>query len=161
MRKLIIVLLQILLFGACQEVEKLDAQLYDSTEANTPITSIDQLTEIDKMEKVANREGAGVVIFKAGGTEPGWTSAFYNNRVSLIVDYGKDTLILFDEVFENVTDEKGFAYAHNTNNNGKKIDLTIKVENIKCTDASGAQQPRKVTLKYNGKTYMGCGRLIK
>lgn len=43
---------------ACNEVEKLDKQLYDSTESSVPLTKIDQLNEIDKQDAAADSSAA-------------------------------------------------------------------------------------------------------
>lgn len=40
-----------LILFACDNIEKLDKQLYDSTESTVPITKLDQLEEIDKAAK--------------------------------------------------------------------------------------------------------------
>lgn len=34
--------------ASCNDVEKLDKRLYDSTEVTTPVTKMDQLNEIDR-----------------------------------------------------------------------------------------------------------------
>ncbi|MGZ3883366.1 MAG: hypothetical protein ACXVPQ_09735 [Bacteroidia bacterium] len=149
-----------LIFCSCEQVGKLDARLYDSTEANVPITKLDQLTEIDRQENLPEKEGASKLIFKAIGTEPGWFGEFYNNRLRLVLDYGKDSLLVFDDSFENVSDEKGFDYKKEIELNGKKAALHIKIENEKCIEPGGQTVSKKAIVIYNNKVYKGCGLVV-
>ena len=53
MKKVVIVSGLIGLLG-CNNVEKLDKQLYDSTESTAPITKLDALNELDKQDAAAD-----------------------------------------------------------------------------------------------------------
>lgn len=159
MKKLFIFLF-VLILSACQQVDKLDKQMYEAGEDTLPITSIDQLEEIDQQERQSDSSNPSKLLLKASGAEPGWFAEFYNNRLRLIVDYGKDSLLLVDNAFENVTDEKGYTYINLSVSDSKKSKLNIKIENTSCVGASGEKQSRKVTVTLNGKTYKGCGELV-
>jgi hypothetical protein len=39
---------------SCNEVDKLDKQLYDSSETNVPVTKLDQLEQLDKQDAAAD-----------------------------------------------------------------------------------------------------------
>ena len=54
--KKILILISVLGLMACEQMEKMDKQLYDSTEANVPITKLDQLEAIDKLDAEASKD---------------------------------------------------------------------------------------------------------
>lgn len=41
---------------ACDQIEKMDKQMYDSTEAHVPVTKLDQLEELDKNDAEAAKD---------------------------------------------------------------------------------------------------------
>jgi hypothetical protein len=53
MKKILMLAAPLVLF-ACDNVEKLDKQLYDSTETNVPVTKLDQLEQLDKQDAAAD-----------------------------------------------------------------------------------------------------------
>lgn len=112
------------------------------------VSKLDALTNL--VEEEAKKDEK--VIFKASGTEPGWTAQFNNHQLKLVVDYGKDS-VMVDDSFEDVYSEKGFNYTN------QEKSLSIRIENKKCTDAAGNIGARSVSIIYNNKTYTGCGGL--
>ncbi|MGZ3883365.1 MAG: hypothetical protein ACXVPQ_09730 [Bacteroidia bacterium] len=54
MKKLTGLFILFISLTACNDVAKLDKQLYDSTEVTAPITKMDQLNEIDKQSAAAD-----------------------------------------------------------------------------------------------------------
>lgn len=161
MQKFFALFILVLSLSACDQIEKLDKQMYEDGEDTLPITSLDQLEEIDKQEEFTEKAKPTKLLLKASGTEPGWFAEFYNNSLRLVVDYGKDSLLLLDTEFENVTDEKGYDYINASISNTKQISLVVKIENVPCTGASGEKQSRKVTVTFNKKVYKGCGELVE
>lgn len=158
--RLFAVVIITLFFCACEQVGKLDARLYDSTEANMPVTSFQQLNEIDRQENLPEKEGAERLLLKAIGTEPGWFAEFYNNRVRMMLDYGKDSLSLYDDKFEEVSNDKGFRYKKEFDRNGKKVTLEVEIRNAPCTDPSGNTVSRTAQVRFMNKVYKGCGLVV-
>ena len=160
MNKFTLLFFSILCFSACDHVEKLDKQLYEKGEDSTAITSLDQLNEIDEQEKNTERNQVSKLLMKASGSEPGWFAEFYNNRLRLVLDYGKDSLLLVDTSFEKVADPAGFTYLNASISNGKNRSVKIKIDVAECVGASGEKQSRKISVIYNKKTYNGCAELL-
>ena len=85
----------------------------------------------------------------ARGSEPGWYAEFFADHLRLLVDYGKDSLILEND-FSAINTNKSF----NTVIENK---LNISISNTPCTEeASGEKREKSISIKYNGKTYKGC-----
>jgi uncharacterized membrane protein len=110
------------------------------------VSKLDALTNLVEEEVKKDEK----IIFKASGTEPGWTAQFNKYQLKLVVDYGKDSLIV-DDSFEDINSEKGFNYSN------KEKSLSISIINKACTDAAGNKAARSVSITYNNKTYTGCG----
>lgn len=115
------------------------------------------LSKMDAVEELANmkEDGKAELVFKASGTEPGWTAEFYADRLYLVADYGKDKLTI---------------KRANIDLNQKtdlKIDLQsgagdyILIQNKPCQNAAGETEERTVQLTYKGKLYTGCGSFKK
>jgi len=109
---------------------------------------------MDEME-TADKE----LHFKATGTEPGWSLEIKGRKAKLVSDYGKDS-ILFENNFDNIGRE-AFVYTNTETIDGKTRNLALSVEQKNCTDAAGVVRPQTVTITFNGKTYTGCGSLVK
>ncbi|MBC7695570.1 MAG: hypothetical protein H7141_09010 [Burkholderiales bacterium] len=114
------------------------------------------LNKYDAISELAEIKDPSVLLFKASGTEPGWFAEFYNDKLRLIVDYGKDS-IWIDDSFEKISDEKGFTYMKTI----KEKSVTISVENKSCTSAAGESADRSIIVKFNNSIYKGCGSFIK
>jgi hypothetical protein len=161
MNKFFILFLSVLCFSACNQVEKMDKQLYEPGEDTTAVTSLNQLNEIDEQEKETERNRISKLLMKASGSEPGWFAEFYNNRLRLVLDYGKDSLLLVDTSFEKVGDPTGFTYLNASISNGKNTSVKIKIDIAECVGASGEKQSRKISVTYKKKTYSGCAELVE
>ena len=115
--------------------------------------ALNSLAEMDETE-------TSTLLFKATGIEPGWLAEFYNNKLRLVVDYGKDSLILDNQKIEGLDDTKG--YLLELINDGKTKQYSFQIINKPCTDAgSGDKKDRTVVVSYKGKTYKGCGSFVK
>ncbi|MGZ4044418.1 MAG: hypothetical protein ACXVO9_14535, partial [Bacteroidia bacterium] len=92
-------------------------------------------------------------------SEPGWYAEFYTDHVSMLLDYGKDT-IKVEHDFSSINKDKSYkaTMVNVTNNNGKKssLSLQINIEDKSCTEMSGEKRDKAITLKYNNKEYKGC-----
>ena len=126
------------------------------TQDGDTIAEVDiSLSKMDAVEELSNIDVPvdSKLLFKAGGTEPGWLVEIYNNKLRLVVDYGKDSLIIENQAA--VINEKE-DYNH-------VIEGSVSISALMkpCTAASGNKMDRQVTVKYKGKTYTGCGSFVK
>lgn len=164
MNKIILSISTILLITSCNQIKTSDSKnitMGEDTvaEMDIAISKLDQIAEIAKEPEAEKQEQK--LLFAAHGTEPGWFAQFYNNKLRLLVDYGKDS-VLINDTFEKLDDAKGYTYNKAVNENGLKYALSIAIENTSCiSEASGDKEDRKVTVKYNNKTYKGCGSFVK
>lgn len=160
MIKYILVSLTALFLVSCSQVnsngEKIITQGGDTIgEVDISLSKMDLVEELSKIDEPETSK----LLFKASGTEPGWFAEFYNNKLRLVVDYGKDSLNV-ESQFDNLDSKDGFMYeiaiGDKTNKN------FIQIINKSCTDAgSGDTKDRQVALSYKGKTYKGCGNFSK
>jgi uncharacterized membrane protein len=121
--------------------------------STSKVDALNSLAEMDETE-------TSTLLFKATGIEPGWLAEFYNNKLRLVVDYGKDSLILDNQKIEGLDDTKG--YLLELINDDKTKRYSFQIINKPCTDAgSGDKKDRTVVVSYKGKTYKGCGSFVK
>jgi uncharacterized membrane protein len=141
-------------FMNCEQVAKIDAQMdADSTDIANEIA--DMTNTLEAVERLAE-DGESELIFKASGTEPGWIAEYYTDKFKLIVDYGKDSLII-KNISKYFDVNGGYSFSYKNSEGGKEIHLNVKIEDKECIAASGDKKPRTVTVTYNGKIYTGCG----
>jgi uncharacterized membrane protein len=92
----------------------------------------------------------------ARGSEPGWYAEFFADHLRLLVDYGKDSLIL-DQDFSGINNNKTFNATIAESNDHKTIALSIAITDKPCTEeGSGEKREKSISIKYNNKTYKGC-----
>lgn len=127
------------------------------TKGGDTVADVDiSLSKLDAINELAEIKDPSELLFKASGTEPGWFAEFYNNKLRLVVDYGKDS-IWIDDSFEKIKDDNGFTYMKTI----KEKSVTISVENKPCTSASGEEADRSMIVKLNNGIYKGCGSFVK
>ena len=130
-----------------------------------------QPAEVNKMvEKVlkavkADREdlskGANMVRKNGAshwgtGNEPGWSIAVIpNKKIVLHMNYDQDK---YEFPFSDA--QKGDNEATEFITTIKDHTLTAKFENKRCTDDAGIKHPMTVTIRFDGKTYQGCGQSL-
>jgi uncharacterized membrane protein len=161
MKKLILFFLAFGALVSCTQVnsnsEKTITQGGDTVSSleisTSKIEALASLAEIDEPK-------INVLKFIASGIEPGWFAEVYENKLRLLVDYGKDSLVI-ESKFEGLDNKNGFVFElkgeKNPNNNVKII-----IVNKTCTDAgTGDTRDRTVFLVYKGKTFKGCGSIVK
>lgn len=164
MKKVIYTISTIIIITSCKQITTSDSKnitMGEDTvaEMDIAISKLDQIAEITQEPEAEKLEQK--LLFAAHGTEPGWFAQFYNNKLRLLVDYGKDS-VLINDTFEKLDDAKGYTYSKAVSENGLKYALSVAIENVSCvSDASGDKEDRKVTVKYNNKTYKGCGSFVK
>lgn len=145
-------------------------------EDNVPTSKVELLTSLEdpgdtaKVKDVVPAETAtnnnaalqrkvAARLLTARGSEPGWYAEFFADHVSLLLDYGKDT-IKVDHDFSTILKDKTYAteFAYEAIDKGKSvfIPFAINIESKPCTEMSGDKRDRSITLKYQGKTYKGC-----
>ena len=119
------------------------------------------LNKYDAISELAEIEEPQELLFRASGIEPGWLAEFYNNKLRLVVDYGKDSLIMDNQKFEDLDDKNGFVFEiKGEKDNGKNV--AIRIINTTCVaSGSGNKEDRTVYVTYKGKTYKGCGSFVK
>ena len=153
-------LLAVLVAGlvSCEQIEKIDKQMdADSTDVANEIEDLKSLGTLERM--IA--EGESELLFKASGSEPGWMAEYYTDKFRLIVDYGKDSLIIrnISKYFDSASGYSSFSYVNK--DGGKEIHLNVKIEDHECTDEAGVKNPKTVTITLNDKVYTGCGNSVK
>ncbi len=164
MKKIILPALSLILIMACNQVNSNSDK--NITQNGDTISSVDisvsktgglmdMVEELEKADASSNK-----LLFKASGTEPGWIAEFYANKLRLILNYGKDSIIIEDE-FSHLDDAKGYLYSKATSEHGEKYALTIALENKSCINTAGNKEDRAVNVKFNNKPYTGCGSFIK
>lgn len=160
MIKHIIVSVITLFLVSCSQVnttgEKIITQSDDTiSEVDISLSKYDAITELARIDK----EQTQVLLFKASGIEPGWFAEVYNNQLRLVVDYGKDSLIL-DSKFEDLDNEKGYLLEL-INENDKSKKNSIQIINKSCiAGGSGDKMDRMVIITFKTKTYKGCGSFV-
>lgn len=161
MRNFLILGAAVFVLLACNQVnttgEKTITQGEDTiAEVDISLSKMDAVEELSKIDEPAKNK----LLFKASGTEPGWTADFYDNKLRLVVDYGKDSLLI-DDKFSMSESDKSYAYSNSTTVNGKNMAISVAFSNSPCTSASGSKEDRSVSIKFNNKEYKGCGSFIK
>jgi uncharacterized membrane protein len=92
----------------------------------------------------------------ARGSEPGWYAEFFADHLRLLVDYGKDSLIL-EKDFSAINNDKTYSATIAESIENKNIALSISLTDKPCTEeASGEKLEKSISIKYKGKSYKGC-----
>ena len=125
-------------------------------EVEISMSKMDAVDELSKMDEPASSK----LLFKASGTEPGWFAEFYNNKLRLVVDYGKDS-ILINDTFNISESDKTYAYSKIVGENNKNSTVSVAFNSTPCTTASGDAANRSVSIKFKNKEYKGCGNFVK
>ena len=144
------------IFVSCNIPEK-------GNEENIPTSKLEVLTSLGNEDTLKGKEEKTEVtdnansrmaenlkpLLIARGSEPGWYAEFFANHLRLLVDYGKDSLILEND-FSGINNDKTFnAVVENK--------LNISIANTPCTEeASGEKREKSISIKYKNKTYKGC-----
>lgn len=127
------------------------------SEVDISVSKIDALNTLAEMDE----EESVQLVFKATGIEPGWFAEFYNQKLRVLLDYGKDSVVLDKQHFD-VAELKKDDVFNVSDGKSPANNILIKLENKSCVDAgSGDTKDRQVTLSYKGKTYKGCGSFVK
>jgi uncharacterized membrane protein len=158
MKKIIMASLATIFLSGCEQIAKIDAQMdADSTDVANEIADLKSLGTLERMAA----EGESELLFKASGSEPGWIAEYYTDKFRLVVDYGKDSLIIknISKYFDTGKGYSSFSYINSED--GKEIHLNVKIEDNECTDEAGEKNPKTVTVTLNDKIYKGCGKSIK
>ena len=145
-------------FMSCEQIEKIDAQMdADSTDVANEIADLKKMGLVEKLAE----EGKSELIFVARGSEPGWLAEYYTDKFRLLVDYGKDSLII-KNISKYFDLKGGYSFSYKNSEAGKEVRLNVKIEDKPCTEESTAEKKSKtVTITYNDKVYKGCGDEVK
>lgn len=85
--------------------------------------------------------------YSAIGTEPGWNLTINGDSIRLATQEG---YAASDRVVSFTPNPQGDVYQ------GQR--MTVKVEPVRCSDGmSDRIYPHRVTVQFDGKTYLGCG----
>lgn len=146
----------LLWLASCTQVnsngEKTVTQGEDTvSDVNISLSKMDAVEELSNMKE----EGTAKLLFKASGSEPGWTAEFYEDRIFIVADQGTDKITVKRKNIDldQTTDVKI--------NIGSSVVDDITIQNKPCTNMAGEKESRSVKLVYNGKLYMGCGSFVK
>lgn len=149
----------IIVSTSCEQIEKIDKQMdADSTDIANEISDAGVTNTLEAVERLAN-DGYSEILFKASGTEPGWTAEYYTDKFRLVVDYGKDSLIIRN-ISKYLDPKSGYSFSFINSDNGKENRLDVKIEDKECIDAAGNKKAKTVTVTYNKKVYRGCGESV-
>lgn len=142
-------------------------------EDNIPTSKLDILTSLGEIEEdstenqeteTSTPQNTAEPIMTARGSEPGWYSEFFNDHAKLVLDYGKDTVIVKYD-FSNINKDKTYSakIANVSVDHGKTTSqaLVVNIDSKPCTEASGETKEKTITLKYNSKEYKGCAESKK
>jgi uncharacterized membrane protein len=162
MNKLIIWGITAFLLSSCTQVSSKSEKTI--TEGDDTISTVDISVSktgglVDLVEEVEKAESPKL-LFKASGSEPGWFAEIYNNKLRLVVDYGKDSLII-EDTFKGFDNETNFVYVKSIIENKKANALALTIKKSPCVAASGDKAEFSVSFKLNNKSFQGCGNVIK
>lgn len=100
----------------------------------------------------------------ARGSEPGWYAKFFADSATLVLNYGKDT-VLVKHNFTTIASDKTFTarILEASDNKGKKrsADISIQINSKTCEEASGDKKEKQIIISYNSTTYKGCADVVK
>lgn len=103
-------------------------------------------------------------LLTARGSEPGWYAEFFKDRAMLVLNYGKDTVVVKHN-FTKIASDKEFTarILEAANNKGKKssADISIQIKSKTCEEASGDKKDKQITITYNSTTYKGCADVVR
>ena len=147
-------------FMNCEQIEKIDAQMdADSTDVANEIADLKNMGMVEKLAEEG--EVKSELIFVARGSEPGWLAEYYTDKFRLLVDYGKDSLII-KNISKYFDLKGGYSFSYKNSETGKEVRLNVKIEDKPCIEESTAEKKSKtVTVTYNDKVYKGCGDEVK
>ncbi len=146
----------LLLLASCTQVNSNGEKTITQGEDTVSDVNI-SLSKMDAVEELANmkEEGTAQLLFKASGSEPGWTAEFYTDRIFIVADQGTDKITVKRKNIDldQPTDLKIDI--------GSSVVDCITIQNKPCTNMAGEKESRYVKLVYNGKLYTGCGSFVK
>lgn len=144
-----------ILFCQCEQIEKIDAQMdADSTDIANEIADLKSLGTLERLAKEEHK-----LLFKASGSEPGWTAEYYSDQFRLLANYGKDSLII-QNISKYFDLDGGYSFSYKNTEAGNEIRLNVKIEDKECINAAGDKKPKTVTITFNDKVYTGCGENV-
>lgn len=143
---------------SCEQIAKIDAQMdADSTDVANEIADLKNMGLVEKLAE----EGESELIFVARGSEPGWLAEYYTDKFRLLVDYGKDSLII-QNISKYFDLKGGYSFSYKNSEAGNEVRLNVKIEDKPCIEESTAEKKSKtVTITFNDKVYKGCGDEVK
>lgn len=155
----IVIILVLIVLTACTQVNS-NAET-EITKGKDTVSKIEiAVSKINARDTLTEAKTTNL-IFRARGSEPGWLAEVFRGKLRLLLNYGKDSVILSDK-FENLENPDGYTYNREVTVNGKANKVTIRIQNKPCTEeASGESAERTVTITCNNVTYTGCGNFIK
>ena len=113
MKKIVLLVasFSVFIFSSCTQVDSTSNKTI--TQGNDTLSDVKiSLSNADKNDTISKQvtEKIPELLFKAHGSEPGWFIEIYNNKMRMLLDYGKDSLLITD-AFDNLNNEKGFNYS--------------------------------------------------
>ncbi len=111
-----------------------------------------------------NKPAASVLLMKLYGSVASWYGEVYNDHLRLLVDGGKDSLVVHHN-FESSLSTTGFVasvcIAQTVKAKLKEVSLTLHITQNPCVEPnSNSVRKRSVVMLYDKKTYKGCGEII-
>ena len=150
--KKIISLLAIVALVSCTQVNSNSEKTV--TKGGDTVSDVDiSLSKMDVVEELSNIKDSHEILLKASGTEPGWFAEFYPEKIRLVLDYGKDS-VMFDRKNDDLAKKEDLKISF-----GKSDEIIIAHK--PCTNSAGDVTDKTVTVTYKSKKYQGCGSLSK
>lgn len=130
----------------------------ENTDTEIPLTKTDLL--VSALEEEEPTTKTNKLLFKASGFEPGWLIEIYEQKMRVILDYASDSVFI-EGNFSTIKKGSPFQFSSEIDKNGKKISLTLSIDNQVCNDeATGDKRDASVNLSLDKKNYKACGNYI-
>jgi len=110
------------------------------------------------------KEAKPALMFKASGTEPGWTLDFYTDHIKVVLDYGEIEFEMEqawedqDSLISGKKYKKTFTIPGQS---GEATDFVMEIDPQPCTDDAGDKASHTAKLTFSKKEYIGCGKFVK
>lgn len=126
----------------------------ETTDTDIPSTKTDLL--VSALENEESIEKTNKLLFKAVGIEPDWLIEIYEQKMRVILIYSSDSVFV-EGNFSGLKRGSPFQYSSEINKNGKKINLTLDIDNQVCNNNIKGV---KVNISIGEKKYKACGNFI-
>jgi len=156
MKQITLSFIILLFISACTQVNSTGEKTVTDEKDSTSEIDI-SLSKMDAVEELSNvkEEEKSQLLFKAEGAEPGWTAEFYSDRLTMVLNYGKETVTI-----KRLNNDLNKKEDVKINLQSGASDFII-IQTQSCMPMSGEPSDKKVEITYKGTKYKGCGMFLK